>query len=198
MKAFGPDDEPINENVLVHTGFNDVLFSDGQNPESLYDRVKSTIEEFLKSSSDYTNYEVITCGHSLGGAVSVLAAAGLSDSWSKVDSSSILYQRSVTSATFGTPLVGDSSFKSWVEGTRGMNIGIWRHVLLSDVVARIPAENVGYLHSGHTLWFQDASTGGCRTYYGHYGDDTLSYISVPDSYYGELVVLSCYSVLLKI
>jgi len=182
---FGPKEDPINENVGVHNGFNNVLFNKGNKTECLYDRVKSTLEEFLdeNDSVDSNSYKVITTGHSLGGGLSNLMAAGLTDAWmSESSSSEKSLGKRVNSISFAPPLVADEDFKEWYES---MDCSLWRHVLQNDIVARIPTEDINYVVTGHTVWFQDTEdeNDGCSTYYGHYGNYSQSYASVPNSYY---------------
>jgi len=178
FSTFGPTDDPINEDVLVHKGFNNAMFNYGNNTDNLFDRVKESIDSFF-DDNEIEDYDVVATGHSLGAATSQLMAVGLAEAWSHEENDS-RRSKKVSSINFASPLVGDISFKTWVETSEEMNLAVWRHVLENDIIPRVPFEEWGYLHSGHTIWFKEE---GCSSYYMHYGDESLGYVGVPSDFY---------------
>lgn len=96
--------------------------------------------------SNYPSAPLYITGHSLGGALAVLAAAALSQA---VPASNIhLF-------TYGCPRVFDSTAASWF-----MNLGLaesWRVVNDDDLVAHVPIMSIGYHHIGTEVWYSDSS-----------------------------------------
>ena len=91
-------------------------------------------KDFLYSKIKHKN--VICCGHSLGAAVTSLAALDLS-----------LNGYNVSLYTFGSPQVGDANFKNMCND----NIkNIWRFVNSNDVVVRI-IPNPYFFHIGNII-----------------------------------------------
>lgn len=83
-------------------------------------------------------------GHSLGGAMAVIAAALLFEDLARPQLSQLV--RGIY--TFGQPMVGDELFASRAQERFG-NI-VFRHVFSQDVVPRLPPTTVGrFHHFGH-------------------------------------------------
>eukprot|EP00816_Leptocylindrus_hargravesii_P013307 CAMPEP_0196811514 /NCGR_PEP_ID=MMETSP1362-20130617/18153_1 /TAXON_ID=163516 /ORGANISM="Leptocylindrus danicus, Strain CCMP1856" /LENGTH=375 /DNA_ID=CAMNT_0042186823 /DNA_START=109 /DNA_END=1236 /DNA_ORIENTATION=- len=190
---FGPVNggDPIIEDVLVHKGFNKALFNTGRLQEDCqFDRVLSSIQSV---TSVHPDYQVITTGHSLGGALSVLMAAGLAallappSDGMDADQYNLRSDRArtrdatvtttISAIAFAAPLTGDPNFKAYVDSVS--YLGVWNHVLLNDLVPRVPFEKWNYSHPGHTIWFQREAA---RAYYLHSGDESLGYKGVPEEW----------------
>eukprot|EP00814_Leptocylindrus_danicus_P013614 CAMPEP_0116015994 /NCGR_PEP_ID=MMETSP0321-20121206/7194_1 /TAXON_ID=163516 /ORGANISM="Leptocylindrus danicus var. danicus, Strain B650" /LENGTH=378 /DNA_ID=CAMNT_0003485923 /DNA_START=64 /DNA_END=1200 /DNA_ORIENTATION=- len=197
---FGPVNggDPIIENVLVHKGFNKALFNTGglEQEDCQFDRVLNSIQNV---TSVHPDYQVITTGHSLGGALSVLMAAGLAkllapplptsdgmdaDQAYNLRSSDRAHAQDGTVVTttisaiaFAAPLTGDPKFKAYVDSVS--YLGVWNHVLLNDLVPHVPFEKWNYSHPGHTIWFQREAA---RAYYLHSGDESLGFKGIPEEW----------------
>ena len=162
MTSFGPLNHPFhalidnkNTTVNVHKGFNHAVFSDG-----LYDRIYSTVSKLLKK---HPRYQLLTSGHSLGGADSILTAAAFSFN---------ITDKHIQSLSFGCPRTGDHGWKTFVD--RIPNLGIWRFVYKDDMIPRLPG--IRFQHVGHTVQLTSDET---STYYLHVGDKQLHYAGVP-------------------
>jgi hypothetical protein len=155
---FSPSDS-----VRVHKGFNNAVFDDG-----LMDRVLETVQGVMmggqmEGDGFVARREILTAGHSLGGAGSVLCAVALS---------SYFEEDMVTSVSFGCPKIGNKGWKDFVDSIP--NVAVWRLVNLLDLVPRLPAIN--YRHVGHTVQLGRKDT---RAYWLHEGDTSLGYLGVP-------------------
>jgi hypothetical protein len=86
-------------------------------------------------------------GHSLGGAMAVLAAARLS----RHDYGAILPPNLLRGVyTYGQPMVGDQAFAQSCESSFGTRL--FRHVYHKDVVPRLPPKSsLRYAHTGYEL-----------------------------------------------
>ena len=82
----------------------------------------------------WRHVEVEISGHSLGGALSTLAAAELE----------ALGFRVASVSTFGSPRVGDQVFASFIGGKFGDRMRRWTHA--HDVVPSLPPRVLGYHH----------------------------------------------------
>ena len=110
----------------VHRGFLHAF-------ELVRDDVVNTIQRFR----DKTQPQSLWCtGHSLGGALAVVAAASLSVGGHKVNG---LY-------TFGQPRVGDETFAN--ECVRCLAGQHYRFVNNNDTVTRVPPREFAYAHAG--------------------------------------------------
>jgi hypothetical protein len=109
--------------ISVHEGFSDAL------------------EEVFPQLHDYLVKQtrpIIFCGHSLGGALAILAA------WYARRNGSIIE----AVYTFGQPRVGDHSFKNSYFYL-GLSSLTWRVVNDSDIVPRLPGLLIGYRDVGN-------------------------------------------------
>lgn len=116
----GRDYEGIQEG-RVHTGFRDEV-----------DTLWSDITEWLSRSK---NKQIYTCGHSLGGAMSCIAASRL---------------KGYICYNYGCPRVGTGKWKKAAE----KNNVFYRFVNDRDIVPRIPPRWMNYRHLGE-LYFID-------------------------------------------
>ena len=91
------------------------------------------IEPALRLVVEAMGRPVLFTGHSLGAALSTLAA---SDCRAAIAKDSALY-------TFGCPRVGDAQFVATLNGMAGR-----RYVDCCDIVARVPLKAMGYAHVG--------------------------------------------------
>jgi len=144
----------------VHDGFYNAVFRN-----NLYDRILNSV---LEVKARHTDYRIITSGHSLGAAASILTAVAF------YTMSASLFHTGETFIyiNFGCPQVGNKEWFSW-SNSLSPNVKIWRYVNQHDIVPRLP---LGFLHSGHTLQM-DADD--IKAYFLHYGNSSLGYAGVP-------------------
>lgn len=113
--------QPFSRPCLVHRGFQMAL---GQ----LWDQVHQAVCDYRQQ---YPDKEIQFAGHSLGGALALLAFSRFSD-------------EHISLYTFGCPRVGDGPFRDRVLSNPGM--GQFRFVNLNDVVTHVPLESLLYRH----------------------------------------------------
>ncbi len=129
---------PPHPSVNVHAGF-----------WTAYSRLRSDLITGLQNAMTATNgraVSLITVGHSLGGALSTLAALDL-----KLTPAVDHLPESIPPAsnlsvgvwTYGSPRVGDSAFSELF--TASVNVS-WRHTHANDVVPHLPLESMGFTH----------------------------------------------------
>lgn len=131
-----PFDIPFvdDEDFCVHSGFNDAFRSN-----DFHDVV--TIMELDTVRAVKPNHKLVFCGHSLGAALSTLAA---------VYTACRLPNTEVLCVNFGSPRVGAIEFKHYVDN-KVKNCAVWRCVLEDDIVTRAPPVSLGYEHIGHLI-----------------------------------------------
>jgi hypothetical protein len=98
-----------------------------------YDSVKNEVNSIINNSK-YNDYEIITCGHSLGGALAILCAINTP------------INCKVKTVAYGSPLVGDSKF---VKVFNNRKIECIRLIHGNDVVPMVP--NINYKHCGEQI-----------------------------------------------
>ncbi|KAF7729623.1 hypothetical protein EC973_003996 [Apophysomyces ossiformis] len=112
-----------------------------------YDGYKETAATIVPTMQDqitkYPDYEIVTGGHSLGGAQSLLAALDLYQRDKRFNA------KNMKVVTAGGPRVGNPEFAYYVDST---GIPFTRIVHERDVVAHLPPEAMGYLHPGVENW----------------------------------------------
>lgn len=115
-------------NCTVHAGFLTSWFNS-----------RDTILSHVKSAkAAYPKYQVHLVGHSLGGAVSLLAALDFqSHGWDPI----------IT--TFGEPRVGNAAFVDYVNG---MSWDYRRVTHIEDPVPLLPPMNIGYRSHGSEIY----------------------------------------------
>lgn len=158
---FGPPEHPIENDVRVHLGFNDALF---------YDGIFYILLQYVRDlHHKYPTRRIFSSGHSLGGALSQLMAAGISHYMPHVF---------INNPSYGAPRVGGKTWFNYLNDNP--KIGNWRYVYDDDIVPRLWAP-VGpeYFHVGHTF---QLNTRDVKVYYLHYGDDSLNYAGVLESW----------------
>lgn len=117
--------------------------------EGFYDAYKSLLTEnlegYIKAALDANpTYRVITTGHSLGGAIASLAAAGIAARFPEAK---------VTVYTCGQPRVGNQDFADFINN----NVeGSFRVVYKYDPVPHNPGTIVGFKHAGHEIWYDSS------------------------------------------
>jgi len=169
MEPFGPSELPINPEVYVHEGFNRQTFGEG-----LFDRIYETVNKVLELNP---HYKIITTGHSLGAANSILAAVALALN---------LPEAHIENINFASPRIGDGEFRNWAN-REFENLSIWRFVYNNDLVARVPffKNSIGsnssphWHHSGHTI---QLGLSHADAFYCHEGDAELGYAGVSVSW----------------
>ena len=115
----------------VHIGFN-------QGFNSVKDQVNSHINTLFAL---YRENSFALTGHSLGGALSVMAAAYLQSLYNTVD---YLY-------TMGQPRVGNDKFAAFM--TKFIP-NTYRIVNYADQVPHVPQSALGFKHEGLEIWYQ--------------------------------------------
>lgn len=126
-------------NCQVHQGFFDEWLS----------LSSSVLADVRNLVSQYSGAQILVTGHSLGAAVSILAAL---DIVNEVTSSG------VTVYNFGQPRVGDNSFAAYAAGMlpQGRQFRVTHGY---DPVPHVPPMFLGFLHTPHELWYDnDGST----------------------------------------
>jgi triacylglycerol lipase len=113
----------------VHEGF----WRDWQ---SIWAEVETTLQQFRDRQQQF-----LLTGHSLGGALAMLAGIHLQMCSYAVDG---IY-------TFGTPRVGDRNFA--LQFNRRLYRHTFRLVNHKDVVPHLPPRELGYAHAGQLIYF---------------------------------------------
>jgi hypothetical protein len=112
---------------LVHRGFL-------ANVEPVWQDIQIALRDMPRLEAVYVT------GHSLGGAMAVLAAARLHASLRYRDLLEGVY-------TYGQPAVGDADFAAWAGGAFGARL--YRHVYQNDIVPHLPPTTTGdFVHFG--------------------------------------------------
>lgn len=115
----------LEEGVKVHEGF-----------LRAYDTLRSKVFAGLSALHRHGDYYFLATGHSLGGALSMLAAADPG-----------LRQFRPTSISFGAPRVGNDAFASLL----GPQVSK-RLVNKNDIVPHLPLRAFGYRHGPQEFW----------------------------------------------
>lgn len=95
-------------------------------------------------STHGSNTPVFVTGHSLGAAVSILAAM---DIITHATANVMVYN-------FGEPRVGDSTFAAWAAGRLSAGKQ-YRVTHERDPVPHVPPMDFGFLHTPHELWYDN-------------------------------------------
>ncbi len=127
-----PEDWQVNKDIKlidgpvgrVHRGFWKAL-------ESVWEDIEKTFKSFYDNSQS-----IWVSGHSLGGALAMLAVSRLIDLEYEVNG---LY-------TFGQPRVGDQDFADYLDAQ--MRTRIFRFVNDEDIVTRVPPRFLGFAEAG--------------------------------------------------
>jgi Lipase (class 3) len=160
-------------NAYVHKGFNEAVFY-----KSVYGMIEQEWDAArLQLSSDT---RLMTTGHSLGAAASVLTAIELTMHLQNMTAVGMDVP-SVTSINFGCPQTGVHDWGVFVNTSPVLkSLAIWRLVLGWDLVPRLPN---GFQHVGHTIQLNKAYSNStnmtAQAYYQHYGDASLMLAGVP-------------------
>lgn len=119
---------------MLHTGF-----------LTAYNEVKDALLAGVAAAKAANpSYKIVFTGHSLGGAVSTVAAGYARKLGYEVD----LY-------TYGSPRVGNKQFVQFVTDQAGAE---YRVTHLDDPVPRLPPLIVGYRHTSPEYWLADGSS----------------------------------------
>jgi hypothetical protein len=119
----------------VHTGF--IL---------AYNDVKAQVANaVLALKTDYPDAKIFVTGHSLGGALAVLAAADFKNKF--------FSETSITLYTYGQPRVGNEAFSDFIfSQLDGSYVRVTHY---DDMVAHAPPRISGFKHAGNELWFKN-------------------------------------------
>ncbi|KAL0943663.1 lipase [Colletotrichum truncatum] len=131
---FGLDDCDFVDDCKIHSGFSNA-----------WDEVKDSVINYVKAAKAANpTFTVIATGHSLGGAISTIAAADLRRQGFPTD----VY-------TYGSPRVGNEAFTKFVTDQPGAEFRITH---LDDPVPRLPPIFLGYRHTSPEYWLSTGST----------------------------------------
>jgi len=112
-----------------------------------YEDIRSDVFQAASTLiSQYPNYPIYFVGHSLGAALSTLAAA---------DVAANLNPPSIFSWTYGDPRTGDGNFSNYLGQAFS---GSWRTVNQDDIVPHVPLSKWGFEQIGIEIWFPDNTT----------------------------------------
>jgi hypothetical protein len=117
---------PYLDNVMVMNYFQDLY-------KVIYTEVEKYFFETLKGREDY---EVIFCGHSLGGAMASIALFDMNIRYEmNQQNPSLLKRLNLSLFTYGQPRTGNYAFANEINKATKV---IYRHVNDNDVVAKVP------------------------------------------------------------
>ncbi|TPP41537.1 Lipase (class 3) family protein [Leishmania donovani] len=119
---------------------------------------QQTRDAVLKLIRKGPTYEILATGHSLGGAMALLAAADLQERLNNLESSSDL--KPVPVYTFGAPRVGNAAFAEWVDSLLAKGAK-YRITHAGDPVVLVPARTWGYVHSTSEVFYKTRSNHSC-------------------------------------
>jgi predicted lipase len=116
----------------VHSGFN-----------SAYNLVKNDLHSLVEQyTAMFRGSRIMVTGHSLGGALAILAASDFITLYGKVDE---VY-------TFGQPRVGNAAFGLWYQQKVPQT---YRLIHYADIVPHLPPSNLGFVHSNYQIWYTE-------------------------------------------
>nr|CCC90305.1 unnamed protein product [Trypanosoma congolense IL3000] len=129
---------------LVHGGF-----------LGAYDSLRSSVRKTLRGLIEaHPGLPILITGHSLGGALALLTAVDAISNPPLPPSAIGGAVPHVRLYTFGKPRVGNPTFAHWVNVLfHSGRHEAYRIVHRRDVVPHLPLVFMGFLHSGHELWF---------------------------------------------
>ncbi|KAF8628988.1 hypothetical protein AX15_003610 [Amanita polypyramis BW_CC] len=122
-----------NPKIRVHTGF--LISWCSIAPE--------VIELLIAQAHSHPHYDLVTVGHSLGGALATLAAVSLKLKFP---------DHKVRTYSYGSPRVGNKEFADFINTNFGKDA--FRVVHTSDGVPTIIPKSLGYHH--HGMWYRFA------------------------------------------
>ncbi|KAK7199500.1 lipase [Novymonas esmeraldas] len=132
---------------LVHRGF--------------YSTYNSVRPQMLRSATrliaSFPTYQVLVTGHSLGGALSVLAAVDLQRHLNSLTTS----PKPLALYTFGAPRVGNPDFTRWADQLLA-NGPHYRLTHARDPVPHLPFMRFGYLHAPTEVFYRTADNSSMR------------------------------------
>lgn len=123
------------------------------------------VECLEKLINDHPNYDITFTGHSLGGALAILAAYDVSQS--------IWLDYGIYVQTFGSPRVGSKSFADAVSSNSKI-VALYRNVNWYDLVPHHPLTSLGYHHAATEMWLHDGGVWQCNDS----GEDARCLLSV--------------------
>lgn len=129
----------------VHQGFYEVY-------QSMQQGILSSVQSLLQSNPGTA---VFVTGHSLGAAVSLLAALDIQTQYQP---------SSLTLYNFGDPRVGNDAFAAWAASTLPDGKQ-YRVTHSADPVPHVPPMDFGFLHCPHEEWYDndgDSSWSDCQ------------------------------------
>ncbi|CAB4490724.1 alpha/beta-hydrolase [Rhizophagus irregularis] len=129
-------DYPPVKGAKVHTGFY----------EAFLEAQSEVFDEVQKLHEEHPNFKVLYTGHSLGAALTLLAALDLVQNSTDFKANENLFV-----ATYGEPRVGDLKFSKFVDS----KLKVTRVVNGGDPVPHLPPKFLSYEHPSGELWISD-------------------------------------------
>lgn len=187
--------DQVPEDAHVHRGFNSAVFESHHFTEVLECVTSAKVggdcdgadkRKGVQVSTEFgssTRYQLLTSGHSLGAADSILLGAAMH---------LIFPSEHIQSINFGCPKIGNTELVYWIDSLESGqsdadgSLDVFRFVNKLDLVPRLP-DLVFFQHAGHTL--QMSIGGEIRAYYNHIGDEFLGFAGVPFGWGAEPYVL---------
>ena len=124
--------------LRVHAGFRD-----------LYEASRiNFIKSLYSTAMKYPEYKIIFSGHSMGGAIAVLAALDFTELYGLGERTSVF--------TYGQPRVGNSKFCAYLE-QQPFYPRYYRIVKQGDPVAAIPGISLGYADCGNIVEYKESN-----------------------------------------
>eukprot|EP01130_Rhizamoeba_saxonica_P014924 TRINITY_DN6599_c0_g1_i2.p1 TRINITY_DN6599_c0_g1~~TRINITY_DN6599_c0_g1_i2.p1 ORF type:complete len:310 (-),score=50.14 TRINITY_DN6599_c0_g1_i2:48-977(-) len=110
-----------------------------------YGLLKKEVRQVVSQLSQiYPENDIIVTGHSLGGAISTLAAIDLRHH--DIDVNLLI--------TYGSPRIGNKKFATWFSTE---DLISYRVVHQKDIIAKVPPKFIDYHHVPREVWFYDDS-----------------------------------------
>lgn len=133
----------------VHAGF----------LSSWNDSKEQVIAALSQAKTLHPDYTIIFTGHSLGGAISTLAAAELRQQGFSAALVGMLVRHltselTIGKYTFGSPMVGNDAFANFVTNQSGGN---YRITHAYDIVPKLPGYMLDYRHVSPEYWITSDS-----------------------------------------
>ncbi|GAM23241.1 hypothetical protein SAMD00019534_064160, partial [Acytostelium subglobosum LB1] len=128
---------PADPSAMVHRGF-----------LAAYNHVQKATHEGLILAQQKCPHctRFVATGHSLGGALAILAVADVYPS---------IISLPLEMYTYGSPRVGNPAFNEYFESTALQSI--WRVVNYHDIVPHLPTKEMGFHHLPTEVWIKSPS-----------------------------------------